>query len=82
MDSCFSSYKQYFAEGQSFSYDLEDLGRYYQCYLKLMDHWDAVLPGKVLHVSYEDLVREPRGQYPAAPAALRSGLRAGLPGLP
>jgi tetratricopeptide (TPR) repeat protein len=59
MDSCFSSYKQYFAEGQSFSYDLEDLGRYYQCYLKLMDHWDCVLPGKVLHVSYEELVREP-----------------------
>jgi hypothetical protein len=59
MDSCFSSYKQYFAEGQSFSYDLEDLGRYYQCYLKLMDHWDAVLPGKVLQVGYEDLVRHP-----------------------
>ncbi len=59
MDACFSSYKQYFAEGQSFSYDLEDLGRYYQCYLALMDHWDLVLPGKVLHVSYEELVREP-----------------------
>jgi tetratricopeptide (TPR) repeat protein len=59
MDSCFSSYKQYFAEGQSFSYDLEDLGRYYGCYLKLMDHWDRVLPGKVLQVSYEDLVRNP-----------------------
>jgi tetratricopeptide (TPR) repeat protein len=59
MDSCFSTYKQYFAEGQSFSYDLEDLGRYYRCYLELMDHWDAVLPGKVLHVSYEELVRAP-----------------------
>ena len=33
MDSCFSTYKQYFAEGQSFSYDLEDLGRYFRCYL-------------------------------------------------
>jgi tetratricopeptide (TPR) repeat protein len=59
MDSCFSTYKQYFAEGQSFSYDLEDLGRYYRCYLSLMDHWDEVLPGKVLHLSYEALVREP-----------------------
>jgi tetratricopeptide (TPR) repeat protein len=59
MDSCFSTYKQYFAEGQSFSYDLEDLGRYYRCYLRLMDHWDEVLPGKVLHLSYEALVREP-----------------------
>ena len=59
MDSCFSTYKQYFAEGQSFSYDLEDLGRYYRCYLELMDHWDEVLPGKVLHVGYEALVRDP-----------------------
>jgi tetratricopeptide (TPR) repeat protein len=59
MDSCFSTYKQYFAEGQSFSYDLDDLGRYYRCYLGLMDHWDNVLPGKVLHVSYEQLVRDP-----------------------
>jgi len=59
MDSCFSTYKQYFAEGQSFSYDLNDLGRYYQSYLKLMDQWDRVLTGKVLHVSYEDLVRSP-----------------------
>jgi tetratricopeptide (TPR) repeat protein len=59
MDSCFSTFKQYFAEGQSFSYDLDDLGRYYRCYLSLMDHWDEVLPGRVLHLRYEDLVREP-----------------------
>jgi len=59
MDACFSTFKQHFAEGQSFSYDLGDLGRYYRCYLALMDHWDAVLPGKVLHVRYEDLVRNP-----------------------
>jgi tetratricopeptide (TPR) repeat protein len=62
MDSCFSTFKQYFAEGQSFSYDLEDLGRYYRCYLRLMDHWDEVLPGRLLHVSYEDLVRDPEAQ--------------------
>lgn len=59
MDSCFSTYKQHFAEGQSFSYDLDDLGRYYRCYLDLMDHWDRVLPGKVLHLGYEELVRDP-----------------------
>lgn len=59
MDSCFSTYKQHFAEGQSFSYDLDDLGRYYRCYLALMDHWDAVLPGKVLHLQYEELIRAP-----------------------
>jgi tetratricopeptide (TPR) repeat protein len=59
MDACFSTFKQHFAEGQTFSYDLADLGRYYRSYLSLMDHWDTVLPGKVLHVQYEELVREP-----------------------
>jgi len=59
MDACFSTYKQHFAQGQAFSYDLADLGRYYRCYLALMDHWDEVLPGKVLHVQYEQLVRNP-----------------------
>jgi tetratricopeptide (TPR) repeat protein len=59
MDACFSTFKQNFAEGQTFSYDLTDLGRYYRCYLSLMDHWDAVLPGRVLRVQYEELVREP-----------------------
>jgi tetratricopeptide (TPR) repeat protein len=60
LDACFSTFKQHFAEGQGFSYDLEDLGRYYRCYLSLMDHWDAVLPGRVLHMQYEQLVREPQ----------------------
>jgi tetratricopeptide (TPR) repeat protein len=59
MDACFSTYKQLFAEGQGFSYDLEDLGRYYRCYLSLMDHWDEVLPGQVLHLQYEHLVADP-----------------------
>jgi tetratricopeptide (TPR) repeat protein len=59
MDACFSTFKQHFAEGQTFSYDLSDLGRYYRCYLSLMDHWDTVLPGRVLRVQYEELVREP-----------------------
>ena len=59
MDACFGTFKQHFAIGQTFSYDLEDLGRYYRCYLSLMDHWDALLPGKVLHFQYEHLVRDP-----------------------
>ncbi len=62
MDCCFSIYKQHFAEGQTFSYDLNDLGRYYRSYLATMQHWDTVLPGKVLHMQYEQLVREPEGQ--------------------
>jgi tetratricopeptide (TPR) repeat protein len=59
MDACFSTFKQHFADGQTFSYDLKDLGRYYRSYLSLMDHWDTVLPGKVLRFHYEDLVRDP-----------------------
>lgn len=59
LDACLSNFKQYYAEGQTFSYALEDLARYYRTYLALMDHWDAVLPGKVLHVQYEELVQEP-----------------------
>jgi tetratricopeptide (TPR) repeat protein len=62
LDACFSCFKQYFAAGQSFTYDLEGLGRYYRCYLNVMDHWDRVLPGRVLHVSYEELVRAPDEQ--------------------
>ena len=58
LDACFSAFKQYFAKGQTFTYDLEDLGRYYRSYLALMDHWDRVLPGKVLCLSYELLVRD------------------------
>jgi outer membrane receptor protein involved in Fe transport/tetratricopeptide (TPR) repeat protein len=59
MDACFSCFKQHFAAGQTFSYDLEGLGQYYREYLALMDHWDRVLPGKVLHIAYEELVRGP-----------------------
>ncbi len=61
MDACFSNFKQYFAQGQSFSYDLQVLGRYYRCYLALMDHWDEVLPGRVMHLQYEQLIRDPEG---------------------
>ena len=56
MACCFSFYKQLFAEGQEFSYDLTDAGRYYADYVRLMDHWDDVLPGKVLRVQYEEVV--------------------------
>ena len=58
MDTCLGCYKQLFARGQSFTYDLEELGEYYLQYERLMDHWDSVLPGKVLHVQYEDVVND------------------------
>ena len=56
MACCFSGFKQLFAEGQDFSYSLEDIGRYYKAYLKLMTHWDNVLPDFVLTVNHEDVV--------------------------
>jgi tetratricopeptide (TPR) repeat protein len=56
MASCFSAFKQHFAQGQSFSYDLTDLGRYYRDYVALMDHFDAVQPGTVHRVIYEEMV--------------------------
>ena len=62
MSCCFSAYKQLFAEGQEFSYDLQDLGRYYGDYVELMDHWDAVLPGFVLRVQHEELVADLESQ--------------------
>ena len=58
MSCCFSGFKQLFAEGQMFSYDLEDIGQYYLDYVRLMDHWDAVLPGFVLQVQHEDVVAD------------------------
>ena len=58
MGCCFSGFKQLFAEGQEFTYGLEEIGRYYRDYVALMDHWDAVLPGKVLRVNYEDVVAD------------------------
>jgi len=62
LDSCFGTFKQLFAKGQRFSYDLFDLGQYYKTYIRLMDHWDRVLPGKVLRVQYEDNVADPEKQ--------------------
>jgi predicted Zn-dependent protease len=53
---CFSNLKQLFAHGQEFAYSIEDIARYYRTYLELMQHWDEVLPGKVLRVWHEDVV--------------------------
>ena len=56
MACCFSCYQQLFGEGQEFTYGLEEVGRYYRAYVRLMDHWDEVLPGFVLRVMHEDVV--------------------------
>ena len=62
MSCCFSGFKQLFAEGQEFTYGLEEVGHYYRDYVRLMDHWDAVLPGKVLRVDYHDVVTDLEAQ--------------------
>jgi tetratricopeptide (TPR) repeat protein len=56
MGCCFSNFKQHFARGQAFSYGLDDMGRYYADYVRYLAHIDAVLPGKVHRVFYEDMV--------------------------
>jgi tetratricopeptide (TPR) repeat protein len=58
MASGWSQYKHFFAEGFLFSYDLATIGQYYNDYLELMDHWQAVLPGQILTINYEDLVND------------------------
>jgi tetratricopeptide (TPR) repeat protein len=55
---CFSAFKQHFARGQSFTYDLADLGRYYRDYVGLMAHFDEVLPGRVHRVFYESVIED------------------------
>ncbi|HEV8408262.1 MAG TPA: sulfotransferase [Sphingomicrobium sp.] len=56
LSCCFSNFRQHFAHGQDFTYDLESLGRYYSDYVRLMSHVDAVLPGRVHRVIYERMV--------------------------
>ncbi len=59
---CFSAFKQHFARGQGFSYDLGELGRYYADYVDLMAHMDEALPGRIHRVLYEQLVEDPEGE--------------------
>jgi tetratricopeptide (TPR) repeat protein len=57
--SCgFSNFKQFYARGQNFSYDLEDTGRFYRDYVGLIAHFDNVLPGRIHRVFYEDTVAD------------------------
>ena len=61
MACCFGNLKQLFANGQEFTYSTEDIARYYRTYLELMEHWDAVLPGRVLRVQHESVVDDLEG---------------------
>ena len=59
---CWSNFRQHFARGQAFAYDLGHLGRYYADYVRLMAHIDAVLPGRVHRVIYERMVDDTEGE--------------------
>jgi tetratricopeptide (TPR) repeat protein len=61
MACCFSNFKQLFGNGQEFSYDLRDVGNYYRSYVRMMNHWDKVLAGKVLRVWHESTVNDCEG---------------------
>jgi hypothetical protein len=61
MACCFGIYRQLFTRGQEFAYGIADIARYYRTYLELMEHWDRVLPGRVLRVHYEDVVEDLEG---------------------
>ena len=63
LDTCLSCFSTLFAEGNSYSYDLKELGRYYRAYEALMAHWRSVLPQNVmLEVHYEEVVNDLEGQ--------------------
>jgi tetratricopeptide (TPR) repeat protein len=61
MACCFSNLKQLFAQGQEFTYSIDDIARYYRTYIDLMQHWDEVLPGRILRVRHEDVVDDLEG---------------------
>ena len=56
LDSCVSSFKQLFYKGQSWSYDLFEIGEYYLEYIRLMNHWHEIYPGDIYDISYESLI--------------------------
>lgn len=61
MACCFSNFKQLFANGQEFTYSIDDLARYYRSYVALMDHWERAFPGRILRIQHEQLVHDLEG---------------------
>jgi hypothetical protein len=62
LDCCLANFKQMFGGAYPYSYDLAELGKYYNAYLDLMAHYDAVLPGKIHRIFYEELVEQPEAE--------------------
>ncbi len=81
LDACLSCYRQLFAKGQNFTYDLTEIGEYYLQYQRMMDHWSAALPGRVLTVQYEEVVSDFEPQVRRLLAVLRPALAGRMPAL-
>jgi len=62
LDACIGNFRQLFAAGKNHAYDLNECAEYLLEYLRVMDHWDEVLPGRVLKIQYEDVVADLGGQ--------------------
>ncbi len=58
LDTCIGNYRQLFARGKNFTYDLTECAEYYLEYVRIMDHWEDVLPGRILRIDYEDVVAD------------------------
>jgi tetratricopeptide (TPR) repeat protein len=70
LDCCFSNFKQHYARGQGFSYSLTDMGRYYADYVRLMAHFDRLMPGRIHRVIHERLLDDPEREVRALLAYL------------
>ncbi len=62
LDGCFSCFKQFFAKGQHFTYDLDDIARYYKDYEKIMLFWNTIFPDSIYKIVYEDLIENPESE--------------------
>ena len=58
LDTCISCYRKFFARSHRFTYDLEELGRYYRAYSRLMEHWQRLFPKRIFELSYEAVIGE------------------------
>ena len=59
LDGCFSCFKQFFAKGQHFTYDLDDIARYYKDYERIMLFWNSIFPDSIYKIIYEDVIENP-----------------------
>ena len=82
MDTCLGCYKQIFVSGHETTYDLTLVGKTYVPYRRLMEHWNRVLPGRVVDVVYEKLVADPETEIRRLLDRLRPALGRCLPAIP